>query len=528
MPFLPVATGSAPSAPTLTQQLFGGLNNGQIPTGATGFLALALGLLAQTGTTSAPAANAGSAAPSPLRQNLPHPVMGAEDPADLALPTLPVDWAAQLTQLQDGAPLSPVLRDFFGTTPQTLSELQAKLDQLDEDDQQALLGELAALLATVAPLPQPVAATAPQTDALVVAGNQNTSVSPNTLPQDSWAENRQTLDQLSRLMTATTPEQHKTPALLPTNGDAARLTDAAEEAQQDKRDSARASQILALTSTPADGSDRPQTETSGLVPVLSPRPGAGESPNKRGIISTKQEQTAEAATPVASATVTAPVAPAHAAQPPKTAVDKAPALAPDAGSSAPQDATLQTAPDGTGSPVPTPPQDMATTDNTTRPLSFAEQMARINRHGVHPPVSDQIAVHLSHSLQEGQDRVTIRLHPAELGRIEIKLDMSPDGRVTASFSVDQPATLDLLQRDQKGLERALSDAGLKSDAGALNFNLRDNGQQQGQSQAQNNQQQGGSDGSASFHLDGADEETPSAGQINLTWFVSPDRLDVRV
>lgn len=44
-------------------------------------------------------------------------------------------------------------------------------------------------------------------------------------------------------------------------------------------------------------------------------------------------------------------------------------------------------------------------------------------------------------------------------------------------TVERPETLELLQRDARGLERALQDAGLRTDSGSLNFNLRGDGQQ---------------------------------------------------
>jgi flagellar hook-length control protein FliK len=71
--------------------------------------------------------------------------------------------------------------------------------------------------------------------------------------------------------------------------------------------------------------------------------------------------------------------------------------------------------------------------------------------------------------------VTIQLRPEELGRIEIKLEMSQDGKVRAAITADNPATLELLQRDARGLERALQDAGLRADASNLEFNLRGEG-----------------------------------------------------
>jgi flagellar hook-length control protein FliK len=92
-----------------------------------------------------------------------------------------------------------------------------------------------------------------------------------------------------------------------------------------------------------------------------------------------------------------------------------------------------------------------------------------------PAVHDQIAVHIQRAVSQGRDHITIHLSPAELGRIDVRLEMAENGRVSATVAVDRPETLDLLQRDSRGLERALQDAGLKTDAGGLSFTLRDDG-----------------------------------------------------
>ncbi|MBL8642851.1 MAG: flagellar hook-length control protein FliK, partial [Rhodospirillaceae bacterium] len=93
-------------------------------------------------------------------------------------------------------------------------------------------------------------------------------------------------------------------------------------------------------------------------------------------------------------------------------------------------------------------------------------------------IIEQIKVNITRAAKAGLDRVTIQLRPHELGRIEIKLEMSAEGKVTANVTADNPATLELLQRESRGLERALQDAGLRADANDLEFNLRSEDQTQ--------------------------------------------------
>jgi len=74
---------------------------------------------------------------------------------------------------------------------------------------------------------------------------------------------------------------------------------------------------------------------------------------------------------------------------------------------------------------------------------------------------------------EGKNRFEIRLDPPELGRIEVRLDVDTDGRVTSHLIAHRAETLDLLRRDAAGLQRALEDAGLKTTDNGLQFSLRD-------------------------------------------------------
>ena len=93
-------------------------------------------------------------------------------------------------------------------------------------------------------------------------------------------------------------------------------------------------------------------------------------------------------------------------------------------------------------------------------------------------VVEQVAVKLHQQAQSGLDQLTIQLRPADLGRIDVKLQFH-DGSVTGTIIADSQATLDLLQKDQRSLERALQESGLRTEQGSLSFALRD---QSGQGQ----------------------------------------------
>jgi len=80
----------------------------------------------------------------------------------------------------------------------------------------------------------------------------------------------------------------------------------------------------------------------------------------------------------------------------------------------------------------------------------------------------------------GSSEFQIRLDPAELGRIDVKLAIDKArGTVTTHLVVERPETLAMLQRDAGQLQQALSQAGLDPSAGGLNLSLRSDGNAQG-------------------------------------------------
>ncbi|MGE0847104.1 MAG: flagellar hook-length control protein FliK, partial [Flavobacteriaceae bacterium] len=87
-----------------------------------------------------------------------------------------------------------------------------------------------------------------------------------------------------------------------------------------------------------------------------------------------------------------------------------------------------------------------------------------------------VAVEIARQARAGNHRFQIRLDPPELGRIDVRLDLHRDGQVQTRLTVDNADTFDAIQRDPRGLERALQNAGLKLDDGSVQVSLRDSGQ----------------------------------------------------
>jgi flagellar hook-length control protein FliK len=96
------------------------------------------------------------------------------------------------------------------------------------------------------------------------------------------------------------------------------------------------------------------------------------------------------------------------------------------------------------------------------------------------PPAGQVSVHIAKAVRAGTDRIHIQLAPASLGRVEISLDLSDSQQVRATISAETKEALELLRADARVLERALNDAGLKTDPGSLSFQLRDHGARAGQ------------------------------------------------
>jgi len=116
------------------------------------------------------------------------------------------------------------------------------------------------------------------------------------------------------------------------------------------------------------------------------------------------------------------------------------------------------------------------TDPTVMAANLASQQ---NPQAVAVPIAG-VAVEIAGKALAGKNRFEIRLDPPELGRIEVRLDVDRDGNVTSRLTVDRQDTLNLLQRDASGLERALQDAGLKTADNGLQFSLRDQSMNQQQ------------------------------------------------
>ena len=103
----------------------------------------------------------------------------------------------------------------------------------------------------------------------------------------------------------------------------------------------------------------------------------------------------------------------------------------------------------------------------SRPLIAGEPPASVASQ-VGPALAS-FAASAAHS--GGPQNMVIRLDPMELGRVQVRIECSPDGSARVDLVVERPDTLLLLLRDQPHLHRALDLAGVPSADRTLQFHL---------------------------------------------------------
>jgi hypothetical protein len=179
----------------------------------------------------------------------------------------------------------------------------------------------------------------------------------------------------------------------------------------------------------------------------------------------------------------APDAPLHPAEPGSDRV--APQAGPDAGrvKLTGEDAGPAPAAPGPVSQAPTPePRDVppaagaATAAPSTGGPEPTLAAADIEHHGI--AVAHQVAIHIARSPLRPHERLSIALEPAELGLVQIRIDLAEPTGPRAVIAADRPETLEMLRSESHQLERSLRDAGLDLGSAGIGFSLRQDGQPQ--------------------------------------------------
>ena len=133
-----------------------------------------------------------------------------------------------------------------------------------------------------------------------------------------------------------------------------------------------------------------------------------------------------------------------------------------------------------------------------------------------------IGVEIARAAKGEREDLLIRLDPRDMGRINVRLSFDGEGVLRAVVSADSPGALEMLRRESGDLNRALADAGIRSDAQSLRFDARSGDQGHSGGQSGQRGQQPHTGGSQSAANDGpADLAEPhyrplrSSGQVDL-------------
>jgi len=169
----------------------------------------------------------------------------------------------------------------------------------------------------------------------------------------------------------------------------------------------------------------------------------------------------------------------------------------------------------TGGAQPTQQSSLRGTEAATLPKSPTPMPPRL--------ITNQVAVQIQKAVGDGNDRISIQLKPAELGKVEVRLDVASDGRVSAVITAHRADTLDLLQRDARILQNALQDAGLQADSNSLSFELKGNGLGYGGEGGNS----GGTGGPNSAAIEDVTAANATAAQAR-PGIVTNDRVDIHV
>ncbi|KDD69505.1 flagellar hook-length control protein [Pseudomonas mandelii PD30] len=174
-------------------------------------------------------------------------------------------------------------------------------------------------------------------------------------------------------------------------------------------------------------------------------------------------------------------------------------------------------------------KDLKSATSDTRVDDFANRLAALTQAATPKtanalPVNQPIAMHQSGWTEEVVNRVMylssanlkaadIQLQPAELGRLDIRVNMVPDQQTQVTFMSAHPSVREALDGQMHRLRDMFAQQGM----GQVDVNVSDQSrgwQGQGQEQAQQGQSQGGRTSASGGRLDSMDEElAPTVAEV---------------
>ncbi len=133
-------------------------------------------------------------------------------------------------------------------------------------------------------------------------------------------------------------------------------------------------------------------------------------------------------------------------------------------------------------------------------------------------ISHQV-VKVLNNLETKTQSITVQLDPVDLGKIDIKMDISPKGETKVQILAEKLETYAFLTKATDQIQGILNDKGLSQDSTSLNFGLR-----HGNSNQQNNNQQFASANSGKEFIDQGSQEIEM--KVAHLLYTDPNRLDI--
>jgi flagellar hook-length control protein FliK len=93
----------------------------------------------------------------------------------------------------------------------------------------------------------------------------------------------------------------------------------------------------------------------------------------------------------------------------------------------------------------------------------------------HLSPAQQVSVQIVAARAEQQGQVTVKLHPAELGKVEVRLQVDHEQQTSVRVVTETREAYDLLRADKQALERILQESGMQMKQGGLEFGFQGDG-----------------------------------------------------
>jgi len=123
--------------------------------------------------------------------------------------------------------------------------------------------------------------------------------------------------------------------------------------------------------------------------------------------------------------------------------------------------------------LPLAPSTAATPSFAAAPLPVPAPAGSLMTPAAHASPASQVGPALLSlaTSTAGTQRLTLRLEPADLGIVQVRIDRPIQAPAHVDISVSRPETLTLMLRDQTQLQHALDQAGVPAEGRTLSFHL---------------------------------------------------------